>query len=522
MCSSDLEPDSPLVVTAVLPRDATAQDFVLAAGQPSDLSKGQATGNQHRIYRVVQQLFDGSDPLLVDVERNELVLGNAEGETIIDYAPGQSVQYSVLPDQESAKDSYPIEGLTGGTDYYLIPRGGTRYALAASQEDALAGLALDLTGLGTGSFHLLSLEEGQTIQVQAELLPLQDDDIQAPGDAQAQVNHLLLDGTFETGDVIKISLLNEGDRSNSTSDLSFTVATPERSAIRDGLIQLINSSVGSGDGAYVLAAPTATGDPGIVAISALVAGQPFLLIAGALNGSGADNTDTTQGISVEVIQDNVTPANQLDLNVTFVEPPSSLPPQTTVQISQGLLQAASQQLIGASAFLTSTDQLIDSTGSPVDESGVLSLRPGDVVYVETAAAGPTSGAYLRFQGSGDWQGTASQLRTSINTATDSWLVDAGPLLQLVRSDTSGQSFRLQGSTQASAPSLLQARIPSSSGAALMLNLPTPAALFDPATAVDDVNNILTLPGFAASTGHSISYGTDPNFSQAIEIGRAHV
>ena len=134
-----LEPDSPLVVTAVLPRDATAQDFVLAAGQPSDLSKGQATGNQHRIYRVVQQLFDGSDPLLVDVERNELVLGNAEGETIIDYAPGQSVQYSVLPDQESAKDSYPIEGLTGGTDYYLIPRGGTRYALAASQEDALAG-----------------------------------------------------------------------------------------------------------------------------------------------------------------------------------------------------------------------------------------------------------------------------------------------------------------------------------------------------------------------------------------------
>lgn len=48
-----------------------------------------------------------------------------------------------------------IVGLTSGTTYYAIPAGGSLYKLATTANNANAGTAINLTGLGVGTAHTI-------------------------------------------------------------------------------------------------------------------------------------------------------------------------------------------------------------------------------------------------------------------------------------------------------------------------------------------------------------------------------
>lgn len=55
------------------------------------------------------------------------------------------------------------DGLAAGTDYYVIRTGANTFRLAATAEDAKNGVAIDVTGVGTGTHYLRAIPSFQTI-----------------------------------------------------------------------------------------------------------------------------------------------------------------------------------------------------------------------------------------------------------------------------------------------------------------------------------------------------------------------
>ena len=511
-----LESGDVMQITAILDNAvAGSKDYILATDQPLDLIKEEATGTSHGIYRVKDTFFDASKATSVDVTNNELILTPATGSRDA-YGPGQPVRYYVMKDEASGQDSYPIGGLSGDTSYYLIPRGGDRFALALTPDDALANLAIDFIQLGTGSQHILHYDLGANTTVKATLGTISANDYAPPSVPVAQVTSLVLSGSYEVNDVITITVQNQGVASTTLLDLTFTVTSTNLADIRTAIINLINtkSGVGAGTGAYLQAAAGTTTGVFSINLTAKTAGSPFLLIAAATNGSGATNVDLTQAISVESVTLNVTPPNQLNKKLSLTGAPAGLADLSTIQLSSGLLQTSTSALIGAQAFLTATDGLVSSAGRSLTSTTSLTLKPGDVLYVETTTSGTTTGAYRRYTGSSDWSGTASVLRTALTNQSTNWLANGGPLLQLIRPGTSSTDYRLQ-STTLGGPILKNSVLSTQSIAGLAFTVQTAAVVFNPSTSVDSVNNTLTLTGLGASTGELINYSADPTYTSTV-------
>lgn len=69
------------------------------------------------------------------------------------FVTGHKVQLT-----EDASGTLPT-GLSAATDYYVIKVSSTAISLATSEADALAGTAISITGAGTGTDHIVTLQE---------------------------------------------------------------------------------------------------------------------------------------------------------------------------------------------------------------------------------------------------------------------------------------------------------------------------------------------------------------------------
>jgi len=513
-----LNAGTPYKITAILDNANTSafggKDYVLAIDSPMQLAKSAATGSAHRVYRVNDTQFDGSSASLVDISANELILNPATGSSIDAFAPGQSVRYYVLPDTASAADSYPIGGLAADTIYYLIPRGGNRYALAYTIKDALANRAIDLTALGVGRKHIFHYELGANVQVSGQLQALQNSDYIASTTARAQVDNVIVRGTYEVGDVVAITLQDLGTANSRPTNLSYTVTSTNLGSIRDGLISLINSTtgVGTGTGSYLTAASATTTTGQGFSLTAKTAGSPIFVTATATNGVG--NPTTAQVAAVLSVSENYNPPNQLAKKLVLTSPPATMGRMSTVQLSSGLIQKANNSLYGASAFLNSSSGITSSAGANLAAATTITLNSGDILYVETLAAGVTSGSYLRYAGTSPLTKNGADLRTSLSQQSSLWLAGAGPLLEIVQPTDQSGVYRLQGPSS-STLDLVSAGVLSSSTAGLKFTIQTAAATFNPTSAVDDANSLITLSGFSASTGEILTIRPDATYSRTI-------
>ena len=88
--------------------------------------------------------FDGSSSDVVSVANDTLSIGQHR------FITGQKVTYS--------DDGGPITGLTDGAFYFIIKEDQTKIKLANTASDASNAVAIDLTGLGTGTSHTLNVK----------------------------------------------------------------------------------------------------------------------------------------------------------------------------------------------------------------------------------------------------------------------------------------------------------------------------------------------------------------------------
>ena len=101
----------------------------------------------------------------VDPEQSRILLTNHPFET------GQHVRYGIRP-PTNENPSDPIGGLYDAADYYVITDAvnPSSIRLAVSEDDALAGLAIELTDLGVGSEHYFTyLSESRSFSPYADL-----------------------------------------------------------------------------------------------------------------------------------------------------------------------------------------------------------------------------------------------------------------------------------------------------------------------------------------------------------------
>lgn len=156
-------------------------------------------------------------------------------------------------------------------------------------------------------------------------------------------------------------------------------------------------------------------------------------------------------------------------------------------------------------------------GQSLDPPQVLTLQPGEVIYVETGENTSITGAYRRYVGTSPWTGSAAQLRSAISNAPSSWVSGAGPLMRLVNPTATAGDYRLQAATDGSMD-LVNANL--AVGSALQniyFTLETPAALFNPAAAVDNVNSTIVIPGFGANSGDLITIYPDAAFTRTVVV-----
>ncbi|MBE9103062.1 DUF4347 domain-containing protein [Vacuolonema iberomarrocanum] len=97
----------------------------------------------------------------VDIANNTLSIAAQTLET------GDKVTYQAAYALDAESAQYQaIGGLTSNTEYYLIKLDDETVQLAASREQALANEAIDLTAVGTGSFHTLFSVGKEVVQVE--------------------------------------------------------------------------------------------------------------------------------------------------------------------------------------------------------------------------------------------------------------------------------------------------------------------------------------------------------------------
>ncbi len=504
-------PGASYVVTAIngdgsSPSDGSAQ-LTLAEAAPLQLDGRGATGHQHAIYQV-QTVPISASSSGVDLINDELILG---GEPSQWPAAGQLVQYYAMDQGGDDDNSAAIGGLSPGGDYFVIPRGSGRIALAISPQEALANQAVDLESIGAGPEHFLRFQQGQTPTVAVTLEPLASGDQVASMATQAQQVLIL----FGPGDAdvdiqtLTLTLLNQAPHSDTqfVSELLTADDVTNPSGLRDRFLNAINATAGltQGEGAEVgsvaYLTAVASGDYGIL----LTATSPGVGFGALLTGtSNEDDLVTNLPASLSETVANGEAINGLNWQLAPASGSAAPLHGQMVQWTSGLLQQSDGGLLGAAAFLTAAGQLIGADGASAAQ---VSLTNGSIVYREQAGpGGAISGAYLRYLG-GTGPLDAAGLAASLADASQ-WLPGAGPLLEVFNPEQSTTSFRLLSS--AAAPWQLPGAVLSSlSAAPVLLTLDAPWMSFDPSSAVNATNDSLYLPGLNASTGAVIGYYVDP-------------
>jgi hypothetical protein len=510
-------PGAHYVVTAIngdgsSPADGSAR-LTLADAAPLQLDSRGTTGHQHAIYQIQIVPIDATGSG-VDLDNDELILG---GEPSQWPAAGQLVQYYVLNQGGDNDNSATIGGLSPGGDYFVIPRGAGRIALAVSPQEALAGIAVDLTSTGSGPEQLLRFEQGQTPTLAVTLEPLASGDPVASMATQAQQNLIVFSGGGAEGDTLTLTLLNQA-RYSDTQFVTETLTANDLidpSGLRDRFLAAINATPGltQGEGAEIgsvaYLTAVASGSSGIL-LTATTPGVGF----GAQVTARDSNSDplTTPPAILSEPAANGQAINGLNWQLTPTSGAAVPLHGQMVQWSSGLLQQANGALVGADAFLTAKSltagsQLIGADGAPLTTTQQVSLGNGSIVYWEQdTPSGGFSGGYWRYLGDSS-PFDASSLASSLEQASQ-WLPGAGPMLEVFNPEQATTSFRLL-SSDAAPWQLPGAILNPLSWAPVLLTVDAPWMSFDPSSSVNATNDTLYLPGLNASTGDVVSYYVDP-------------
>ncbi|MFZ9753917.1 MAG: DUF4347 domain-containing protein, partial [Cyanobium sp.] len=497
------------VVTAVngdgaLPTDGTAT-LTLADATPIPINAGPSTGQNHALYRLQSTPISTSSQG-VDLTNDELLLGDDPSRWPV---AGQLVAYYPLAQGGDDDTSSAIGGLISGQEYFVIPRGAGRIALALTSQDALAGVAVDLLSTGSGPEHLLVFEQGQNPQLTVTLQALGSGDPVGSLATQAQQELITFSGGGSSGDTLTLTLLNLAPHAD-TAFVSLTISDTDvgnASSLRDQFLSAINATAGitQGEGAEVgsvaFLTAVASGDSGIL-LTALTPGIGYGALLTTTNSSNLP-------IANEVATLSETAANEEGVNgLNWLVVPASggAAPNhgQMLQWSSGLLQQSDGTLVGADGFLDANGNLWGADGQAASQ---LILSNGSIVYQEqTSTTGSVVGSYLRYIGA-DAQLDATDLATSL-TDDSQWLTGAGPMMEVFNPSQSSQSFRLLSSSTAPLE-LPGATLSSLSAAAAVLSVDAPWTSFDPAQAINPTNSSLNLPGLNAETGEMVSYYLDP-------------
>ena len=122
------------------PFNATA---ALTFSAPTVTIGAEATATASLTYRT--STFDGSNATVVNVTNNT-VTSTAHG-----FLTGDNAYYS-------ANGGTALGGLTSGNNYYIIRVDANTYKFATTYANALAGTAVDITAVGTGTTHKVSTQ----------------------------------------------------------------------------------------------------------------------------------------------------------------------------------------------------------------------------------------------------------------------------------------------------------------------------------------------------------------------------
>ncbi|MBL8798396.1 MAG: hypothetical protein JNM56_31160, partial [Planctomycetia bacterium] len=169
------------------------------AGLAIDLAQPSVANTLHGLYPG----FDPTATGTVDLDTDTLDVGFAH-----DLVTGQPVSYS-------SGDGTALGGLTDGATYYVIVTGATTYQLAASESDAYAGTALDLTAIGTGTGHSLLPTAFNAVRVDDNLSSLDTNG----------------NGKLDTGD----AHITSSDSDYYYTDLSMLVVAEDDSRLYSGI-----------------------------------------------------------------------------------------------------------------------------------------------------------------------------------------------------------------------------------------------------------------------------------------------
>ena len=359
----------------------------------------------------------------------------------------------------------------------------------------------------------------------------------ATNQAVAQQERLDLSGTWTVGDQITLTLTN-GLVGSATVPYTYTVVDPSIQAIRDGLTNDFQSKAGVGHGAgsflvvsngtgngqmLFTAGQAGTGFTLLATVTPLSAAQPDAAPLAAVTTQTANQigADDSQTATLSEVVSNSRALNLLDQRFRFQlaageQEPNNLVDGSIVTLASGLLQQADGALLGAQGFLSASNGLFGADGSSLADGVQLALKGGDVLYVETTTAGVTTGAYRRFEG-GDGSFSAATIRSLIAAGT-SWSLVSGPSFQMrfPELDANGQwSFLLQGGF--TALTLQGARTHGSALRPLELRLEQALVIFDPSQAIDNINNVITLPGLGAGSDTAVTFYTDAETFRARDV-----
>ncbi|MFM1904218.1 MAG: hypothetical protein RLZZ440_2118, partial [Planctomycetota bacterium] len=345
-----------------------------------------------------------------------------------------------------------------------------------------------------------------------------------PADDAAAVE-IQLAGRWVVGDVIELSI-DDDDPATAPITVQSQVTSTEVQEVRNALLADLEASSAVG---VVAAAATPLPNgirltpqagvslPSVTATVQITAREPRSSppLATITRIASADvDSDDTQAVTFSEVTSNRRALNLVDQVFGFAAEPGEARPRGLVDflivtLAGGLVSMPDGELFGADAFLSAGGVLYDGAGQPVAGATLL-LEPGDVLYFESLATGVLSAAYLRYTGvAGTFD--AAGVGRLIRQGT-SWSPAAGPQFYVREpglDEADRWEFRLQAAAEGS--SLTGARQHPAAQASLSLVVPQPYLFFDPGTAIDNANNVITLPGLTAAAADTVTFYADGEF-----------
>ncbi|MBD2516808.1 DUF4347 domain-containing protein [Nostoc sp. FACHB-973] len=350
---------------------ADAGGVAIAAALGKDTSGAVSVGASFAANKIGQSTdyitFDGSSTVAVDVTNDKINFANHNLTT------GQRVKYS-------RGAGTAIGGLTEGQDYYAIVVDDNNIKLATSEANANNGVAINLTGVGTGSSHSLTFAENPH-RVSAVI-----------DDAKA---------TSTSGDV------NVTARSSADEAVDFNASSAD-------VVNVTNNTIAIQDHGFTTGQKVKYANGGS-AIGGLTGQQEYYIIVVNINTIKLASTaaDAQNGIAIDL----TSLGSGSSHSFSFTQNASI----QALTIGGALSASAGQQGLAASGAGAGSDNAVNKTieavirnGADVEANGVVNLTATDTTNITADAGGVAVAVSIGKDFSGALSVGASQSTNTIS------------------------------------------------------------------------------------------------------------